>query len=114
MLALEEIIVEINEDLSIWASVSVGFDDNGNLVLLMANGDCEHPVNNHETWAVVCKEDAYLFAGKIGITLTELPKMLSDRFRVPYGLYTPSEARSLFGDILAFFLDSGVRYNLSE
>ena len=69
MLALEELLVETDEDLPIVATVIIGFDDNGCLVLEHKIMDYDVPEESRTKYAVVEKQEAYVLAKKVKVSL---------------------------------------------
>lgn len=113
MLALKELLIETDSDLSVVATVSIGFDDSGNLTLMYDRTVYDHPSESSITYAVVDKQQAYDLSRRLKVPLTHLPAYFSKKFAVePFGYAGPSEARALFKDILVFFSYRGARYRL--
>ena len=113
MLALEELLIETDPDLSAAATIYIGFDDNGNLALKYKHTFDDYPSESSITYAVVDKQQAYDLSRRLKVPLTHLPAYFSKKFAVePFGYAGPSEARALFKDILVFFSYRGARYRL--
>lgn len=105
MLALEELLVETDEDLPIVATVIIGFDDNGCLVLEHKIMDYDVPEESRTKYAVVEKQEAYVLAKKVKVSLMQLPAYVFKKYGVqPFCQAVPSEARTLFKAILDFFV----------
>ena len=115
MLALEELLVETDEDLPIVATVIIGFDDNGCLVLEHKIMDYDVPEESRTKYAVVEKQEAYVLAKKVKVSLMQLPAYVFKKYAVqPFCQAVPSEARTLFKAILDFFAFYGVKYRLKD
>lgn len=116
MLTLEELLIETDPDLPMVATMSVGFDDNGCLMLKykFENWDVpSEPPHIDMKCAIVEKQEAYALARKLDVSLIRLPAYISKKFSVqPFCQGDPSEARVLFREILDFFVFHGVRYQL--
>lgn len=113
MLALEELLIETDEDLPILAVVFVGFNDNGCLVLKYEFVNYEVPSESYTKYAVVEKEDAYTLAKKVNVSLIQLPAYIFERYGVrPLCQAVNSEALALFKEILGFFVFYGIKYQL--
>lgn len=115
MLTLEELLIETDEDLPIVATVIIGFDDNGGLVLEHEIMDYEVPEESCTKYAVVEKQEACALAKKVKVSLIQLPAYVLKKYGVlPFGQAVPSEARTLFKAILDFFVSYGVKYQLKD
>lgn len=114
MLTLEELLIETDEDLPIVATVIIGFDDKGCLMLEYAFMDYDVPSESHIKYAVVDKQEAYALGKKVNASLTQLPAYIAKKYGVQLGQAVPSEALALFKEILDFFVFHGVRYQLKD
>lgn len=115
MFALEELLIETDPDLTLAATMVIGFDDNGHLVVEYKTTDYNIPEETRITYVSVDKDDAYVLAKKVHAALTGLPGYICKRYGVrPLCQAVPSEARALFGDILDFYKYHGVRYQLTK
>ena len=115
MLTLEEPLIETDPDLTLAATMVIGFDDNVNLALEYRVTDCNIPLETRIKYVSVDKENAYVLAKKVNTTLTKLPSYICRRFgKRPLCETAPSEARALFGKILDFYNYHGIRYQLTK
>lgn len=115
MLTLEELLMETDPDLPVVATVIIGFDDNGRLVLKHESIDYEAPSESFAQYAVIEKQAAYTMARKLNVALTQLPAFVCRKFSVqPFCRAVPSEARALFKEILDFYIYNGIRYQLKD
>lgn len=115
MFTLEELLIETDPDLTLAATMVVGFDDNGNLALVYSVTDCNSPLETRTRYVSVDKEDAYVLAKKVNIALTKLPNYICRRYgKRPLCGTAPSEARALFEEILHFYKYNGIRYQLKN
>ncbi len=113
MLTLKELLIETDPDLPIVATMTVGFDDNGCLVLEYEIINYDIPSESRKKRAVVEKQEAYALANKLNISLILLPSYIFKRFSIqPFCQTVPSEAHALYKDILEFFVSYGVKYHL--
>lgn len=115
MLTLEELLIETDPDLTLAATMVIGFDDNGDLVLEYTITDCNAPLETRIKYVSVNKEDAYILAKKVKVALTKLPNYIYRRYgKRPLCETDPSEARALFGEILDFYKYNDIRYQLKN
>lgn len=115
MLALEELLIETDEDLPIVATVSIGFDDNGCLVLEHKIVNYEMPEESCSELVIVDKLEALALAKKVKISLVQLPAYVFKRFgTLTFRQTVPSEARALFKTVLDFFVFYGVKYQFKK
>ena len=115
MLTLEELLIETDPDLTLAATMVIGFDDSRHLALEYRVTDCDDPLETHIKYVSVDQEDAYVLAKKVYVTLTGLPGYICKRYGVrPLCQTLPSQARALFGEILDFYKHHGIRYQLTE
>ncbi len=101
-LVLEHSIVEMHADLDPWAVLSVGFDDDKNLVFaLTIDGD-----DNRGRKSIVVDQDSVsILADRLGVKLTKLPETLSEQLGSEEESWSMSEVVSAF-DSVAFYLSS--------
>lgn len=101
MLTLEELIIETHADFDNYAAILTGFDDMGRFVVQM-----EYENDRRQTKSLrqitVEKEEAWSFAHRQGIRLTDLPRYFYQEFGVQTDFFTPAEVRNLFGRIQDF------------
>lgn len=115
MFALEELLIETDPDLTLAATMVIGFDDNGHLALEYRVTDCNSPLETCVKYVSVDKEDAYVLAKKVNVALTKLPNYICRRYgRRPFCATVPSEARALFREILDFYEYNGIKYRLKS
>lgn len=110
--ALTEVIVESNDDLEIWASIVVGFDDDKSLVIELEYINYDDHTEDYVRKAVVDKMGAFLLAQQLRVALTDLPNALQKRFAVNHNAYVPSQVKALFHEILAFLKENRVVYEM--
>lgn len=108
--ALAEVIVESNDDLEIWASIVVGFDDDKSLVIELEYINYDDHTEDYVRKAVVDKMGAFLLAQQLRVALTDLPNALQKRFAVNHNAYVPSQVKALFHEIVAFLRGNRVVY----
>lgn len=114
MLALEEVIIESNDDLEIWSSIVVGFDVAKSLVIRWDYIDYDEHEYDFRQDAVIYKDDAFKISCFLHTKLTDLPNFLFNEFGEPSNRFVPSEVEGLFKSILDFILDSGGHYILKR
>lgn len=114
MLALEEWIAQSDDDLEIWASVTVGFDDGKNLVVKLEYIDYDSKEYSYNRYAIVPLRSAYRLAEKLRVSLTALPSALKKRYgcRLSNSL-VPSDIVFCFKEILDIINSYGIRYKIS-
>ncbi len=78
MLALEETIIDMHDDYTPWADVSVGFDDDKSLHIVYYHEDYQDNIF-YNLRAVVTLENAWKFAQALNTTLTDIPAELMKR-----------------------------------
>jgi len=115
MFTLEELLIETDPDLTLVATMVIGFDDNGHLILEYKVTDYNIPLEPRVKYVSVDKEDAYVLAKKVNVALTKLPNYICRRYgKRPLCETVPSEARALFREILDFYKYNGIRYQLKN
>lgn len=113
-LALQHVIVESDDDLEIWASIVIGFDEDRNLVVRMKYVDYDFPEHNCLRDAVVAPDEAYRLAKQFRLPLVDLPRRLAELFGEDSGLQGPVFVGKLFSRIVGYFNDCGVRCDVLE
>ena len=93
------------------ATVIIGFNEEGDLMLEYEIVNYDHPLESHIKNVVVDKQEAYILAKEVNISLTQLPAYIAKKYGVqPFCQSAPSEAIALFKEILGHFASSGVKY----
>ena len=112
MLTLEELIIETHADFDNYATILTGFDDEGRFVVQMKyENDWRQTKSLRQI--TVEKEEAWNFAYRKGIRLTDLPRYFYREFGVQTDFVTPAEARNLFGQIQSFMDSYRIAYRTS-
>ena len=75
MLTLEELLIETDPDLTLAATMVIGFDDNVNLALEYRVTDCNIPLETRIKYVSVDKENAYVLAKKSKHYLNKTSKL---------------------------------------
>ena len=114
MLTLEEWIAQSDDDLEIWASVSVGFDDDKNLVVKLEYIDYEESDNDYELKALIGLQDASRLSDKLDVRLTALPLAIKKLYVSNSNVLVPSQVEARFNSILKFITGYGIRYRLEK
>lgn len=114
MLALEEWIAESDDDLEIWASVTVGFDDDKNFIVMYEYVDYEEESNNYVLKALIGLQDASRLSDKLDVRLTALPLAIKERYINHSSVLVPSQVEARFKSILKFITGYGIRYRLKR
>ena len=114
MLILEEWIAQSDDDLEIWASVTVGFDSEKELAVKLECIDYEEKGRNSLVVAFVTFEDAYDMAKQLNVRLTELPLAIKKRCGYSSTALLPSQVETCFKEVLDFIVSCGVYYNLCD
>lgn len=114
MLALEEWIAQSDDDLEIWASVTVGFDDGKNLIVKLEYIDYDKKEYSYNRYAIVTLRSACQLAEKLRVSLTALPSALKKRYGCCLSDFlVPSDIVTCFKEVLDFMNDYGIRYKIS-
>lgn len=114
-LVLSQHIIGSDDDAPVYASVSAGFAEDKSLVTELDFTDYRNRSRDSRTVAVVSAGDAGRMAGKLGCTILSLPEKIKDRFGTDdYTLYSVSDVKAAFKDILDFLSDCGIRYTLID
>ena len=114
MLALEEWIAESDDELEIWASVTVGFEDDKKLAVKLEYIDYGEEGHNRILLALVTFEDAYNMSKHLNVRLTELPLAIKERCGYRSATLRPSQMETCFKEVLDFFVSCGVNYKLLD
>ena len=110
MLTLQELLIETNPDLSRVATIIVGFDDNGNLVFEYDLDD-DNPSDSYIKDVVIDKQDAYTLAKNANVSLVHYPAYIAKKYSIQiFCQSVPSEAMSLFKELLNYLTSSRVKY----
>mgnify|MGYP001544882255 CR=1 FL=1 len=111
MLTLQELLIETDPDLSRVATIITGFDDNGDLMFEYELTDYDYPSESYIKDVVVNKQEAYALAKDVNVSLTQLPAYIAKKHSVqPLCQSVPSEAATLFKEILDCLASFGVKY----
>lgn len=111
MLTLEELLIETDSDLPIVATVIIGFENEGDLMLVYESMNYDTPSESHIKYALVEKQEVYTLAKKMHIPLIQLPVYIAKKYGVqPFCQAVPSEALALFKEILNYFASYGIKY----
>ncbi len=113
-LNFEEVITESNDDLNIWASITVGFDTFGNLVVKKEFIDYDEHDRDRESYAVVDKDDVETMSRHLKTDKKALPAILFKKFGDTSNTMVPSDVEKLFGDIVDFIFDCGAKCRLKD
>jgi len=114
MFELQEVIIESHDDLEIWASVTVGFDDDKNLVILLKHIDYEDRNNDNNTYVIVDKEEAITLSRRLKVGITTLPKAIFDRYGDTSNLSVSSHVEAVFKEIVEFINDHRIHYSIKR
>lgn len=112
MLVLEEWIAQSDDDLEIWASVTVGFDSEKELAVKLECIDYEDEMRNRLVFAFVSFEDAYHMAKRLNVRLTALPRAIKNRCGNDSSTLVPSQVEKCFREVLDFIVSCGACYKL--
>lgn len=110
-----EEIASSDDDMPIWSSVEVGFDDYKNLVVHLDYVDYENHKYDQDVYATVDRDETFAMAEYLKINPVDLPKAIYNELGNDENyLLVPSDIEKIFQDILEFILDCGVHYRLSR
>lgn len=113
-LLMEQLVVSSDDDLEIWAGITVGYDDDKNFVIELAFEDYEDNSRNKVTRAVLDKHNTCLLCDRLGTSILKLPETIAERFNDRYPSYVPSQINAAFGEMLDFLLSERVRFTIQE
>lgn len=114
-LIFDQHIIESDEDAPIYACVDIGFNERKAFVAELDFTDSENPGRNFCTRAVIPPKGVEVMAARLKKPITSIPETIKEKFsQYEYGLYTVSEVKSVFKDILDFISDCGIRYTLHD
>lgn len=114
MLTLKQVIVESNDDLEIWSSITVWESPRQELVLQLEFIDYDDRDRDTKTFATFDRDETALLAERLHIAPEVLPQALFDRYGDTSNTAVPSEVEALFHEIINFTLDHGARYRLTR
>lgn len=115
MLTLEELLIETDNDQPVVVSVSVGYDDDLCLVVRLEYENYDERERSFTKDAIIAKEDSYKLAKALKVEMVKLPAKLCEEFGVPLnGFYTPSEACSIYDDVLGCISMHRIRYKMQK
>lgn len=114
MLALEEWIAQSDDELEIWASVTVGFDSEKELAVKLEFVDYEDEEKSSFVFAFVSFNDAYDLAKRLNVRLTELPKAIKRQCGRSSTTLLPSQVEKCFKEVLDFLINCGIQYKLKN
>ena len=73
-LLMEQLVVSSDDDLEIWAGITVGYDDDKNFVIELAFEDYEDNSRNKVTRAVLDKHNTCLLCDRLGTSILKTTK----------------------------------------
>lgn len=116
MLLLEQFIVGSDDDLEIWAGISVGYDDDKNFVIELSFEDYRVKDGSRDkvTMAVLNKQNTCTLCDRLGTSILKLPETFAGRFNDNYSSYVPSQINAIFSEMLDFLLSEGVRFTIKD
>lgn len=115
MLTLEELLIETDNDQPVVVSVTAGYNDDLCMVVRLEYENYEDKERSCTKDAIVAKDDAYKLAKAMKVEMNKLPAKICTEFGVPLnGFYTPSEACSIYDDILGIITAYGIRYKIQK
>lgn len=114
MLTLKQVIVESNDDLEIWSSITVWESPRQELIVQLEFIDYDNRDRDRKTFATLDRDETRLLADQLHLSAEALPQALFDRYGDTSNSAVPSEVEALFQEILNFILDHGARYRLTQ
>ncbi len=108
-LVLNEVLIEKEYDLDLWAGVCVGFDEEKNFVLRIEYDHCDEPGLYYGTDVVIEPEDAYRLARSLGVRLVGLPAYFNKKFGQETLVFDTFLVKRLFDDLIDFVMTHGAR-----
>lgn len=106
-----EIIAETDGDLPFGDYVSADINWRKELVIEYVTTDCRAEIESRSL-AVVDAEDTAKMAAHLNVPLEQLPKCIWDEYGDPREIWTPSQIKGVFKDVLDYILDCGAKYEL--
>ncbi len=111
----------MHDDLNPYEDVSVGIDDNKNLLVYIEQTD----YNEHIDWegnsyrpvkttiATIEFDEAHRLAQSMGTTIVHLPEKISNKFNPECNeFWSPIHIRKIFKKILNYLVNRGIKYTL--
>ncbi|HIZ25559.1 MAG TPA: hypothetical protein H9969_00625 [Candidatus Barnesiella merdipullorum] len=112
MRTLRQVIIESNDDIELWSSITVWEGPRHELAIQLEFIDHDDHTRDHKITATLDRDKAALLADRLGITPEAVPQTLFDRYGDTSNTSVPSGVEALFEEILNFILDHGARYRL--
>ncbi len=113
MLALEETIIDMHDDYTPWADVTVGFEDDKSLNIIYYYEDYQDNVF-YNLRAVVTLENACKFAQALNTTLTRIPAELMQRLGDTSHHASRAEVLDTFYAVLSILKSHHIDYEVKK
>ena len=113
-MSAKEFFVESDNDQPVVASLGAAVNKFGEFVVEMEKERYGRRSRTEKTLAVVDREDARELAKALGVGEDELSRALNGHFGEVGRNLSVADVEKLFGEVLDFILDHGVRYRLKR
>ncbi len=110
MIVLEQLIMSSHEDLDVWATIRVGFDENKNFIVEFEHLYNDSPEFNYKKIAYIRPDEAFLLSKKLKLSLLQLPDCFKRLFGNSDNFSCPSDVKALFSEILQYITESRISY----
>ncbi len=112
MLLLNTPIITSDEDQPIVYSLYIGYDATFNLKICLKKFFYEGKKEEETVCAVIDKDNSYLLAKKVNVTMVNLPAYLAKEF--DYNITNPScsKVERIFSDMIDYILNKDIPYSI--
>ncbi len=114
MPTLKEVIVESNDDLEIWSSITIWDNSQKELIIQLEFIDYPKHKRDHKIYATIDSDEATTMAQNLHIDVADLPHAIFEKYGDTSNSTVPSKVEAIFEEILNFILDCGARYRLKR
>lgn len=103
-----------DDDSSPVEDITVGFDANRNLIVLLEYTDYDNPSYNSEVHAIVEASEASMLAKQLNVAVTRLPEFISQSMDDYDDIINPtlSDVLDCFKDITDCLIDEGCHFKI--
>lgn len=103
-----------DDDSSPAEDITVGFDANRNLIVLLEYTDYDNPAYNSSIHAIVEASEASMLAKQLDVALTRLPQFISQSMDDYDSIINPtlSDVADCFKDITECLIDEGCHFKI--
>ncbi len=114
-LVLSETIIGVHDDLSEWAIIGAGFDDDKNFVIEMSYSDIDNDISRRwDKRIIIDIKDIDPLLHRMNTTLLKLPCAFQKRYGVEGDVWMVSEVIETFNAMLDYIKQLKVRYRIEK